>query len=636
MVQFTLGAELLCVPDVRLSLHEARAEGFDFVAAPLVHPRLRRDARGVSDKRQAPLTRSDLLLSSAEWSRLFVGLLSPWAFADLDGGAPDEIRRGAELALQRELTWASHLSLAAVLVPPLCQAPVHAARLINEALMHATSWQVWVRCPLTARAGEGDSWDSWDAVRRLCSHSIALAVALEMTHALPSKDAARRWRGEPIKCIFIPTSLFVENEGGFPVLPKQHQDLLLSLAKLEPQLVLTGRPKHVRGRAVYAQYLQHLAKKKLPEPSMSEAIEKPYRDYLQSPLQPLGDNLESSTYETFERDPVKYAQYQEAVRRLLVDTTIEATANALEAPVTASSAVSAVVMVVGAGRGPLVKCVLRAAAEARRTVRVYAVEKNVNAVITLRGLVRSEPTWAGVTVVEQDMRLWNAPELADLLVSELLGSFGDNELSPECLDGAQKCLKPGGRSVPSRYEAFASPVACARLWADARRAPGTPAAASAQCLSPGAPPPPLGLETPFVVKLHNHAPLAAPQPVFAFEHPNANHGAGDVVDNTRHSSLRFQLALDATVHGLAGYFEATLYEDVIISINPPTNSTGMFSWFPLFIPFLEPVRVSAGEALDVQLWRRGDDKRVWYEWAVTSPRFLPIQNPNGRSSAIHM
>ena len=30
---------------------------------------------------------------------------------------------------------------------------------------------------------------------------------------------------------------------------------------------------------------------------------------------------------------------------------------------------------------------------------------------------------------------------ADILVSELLGSFGDNELSPECLDGAQTFLK---------------------------------------------------------------------------------------------------------------------------------------------------------------------------------------------------
>lgn len=29
---------------------------------------------------------------------------------------------------------------------------------------------------------------------------------------------------------------------------------------------------------------------------------------------------------------------------------------------------------------------------------------------------------------------------ADIMVSELLGSFGDNELSPECLDGAQAFL----------------------------------------------------------------------------------------------------------------------------------------------------------------------------------------------------
>lgn len=46
-----------------------------------------------------------------------------------------------------------------------------------------------------------------------------------------------------------------------------------------------------------------------------------------------------------------------------------------------------------------------------------------------------------VTVVSSDMRQWVAPEKADILVSELLGSFGDNELSPECLDGVQRHLK---------------------------------------------------------------------------------------------------------------------------------------------------------------------------------------------------
>ncbi|MCI34887.1 protein arginine N-methyltransferase 1.5-like, partial [Trifolium medium] len=37
----------------------------------------------------------------------------------------------------------------------------------------------------------------------------------------------------------------------------------------------------------------------LPE---QERFELGYRDYLQSPLQPLMDNLEARTYETFEKD----------------------------------------------------------------------------------------------------------------------------------------------------------------------------------------------------------------------------------------------------------------------------------------------------------------------------------------------
>ena len=39
------------------------------------------------------------------------------------------------------------------------------------------------------------------------------------------------------------------------------------------------------------------------------------------------------------------------------------------------------------------------------------------------------------------MRSLDVPEKADILVTELLGSFGDNELSPECLDGAVRFLK---------------------------------------------------------------------------------------------------------------------------------------------------------------------------------------------------
>ena len=66
------------------------------------------------------------------------------------------------------------------------------------------------------------------------------------------------------------------------------------------------------------------------------------------------------------------------------------------------------------------------------------------------------------------MRHWEAPQKADILVSELLGSFGDNELSPECLDGAQKFLKEGGICIPQSYTSFLQPITTAKLWNDVK------------------------------------------------------------------------------------------------------------------------------------------------------------------------
>lgn len=39
-------------------------------------------------------------------------------------------------------------------------------------------------------------------------------------------------------------------------------------------------------------------------------------------------------------------------------------------------------MVVGAGRGPLVRAALNASTKARQRIKIYAVEKNPNAVLT--------------------------------------------------------------------------------------------------------------------------------------------------------------------------------------------------------------------------------------------------------------
>jgi len=83
------------------------------------------------------------------------------------------------------------------------------------------------------------------------------------------------------------------------------------------------------------------------------------------------DNLESQTYEVFEKDSPKYEKYQEAMYKALLDHKPDQ---------------KIVLMVVGAGRGPLVKAALTAAGQANRNIKVYAVEKNPNAVITLQNM----------------------------------------------------------------------------------------------------------------------------------------------------------------------------------------------------------------------------------------------------------
>jgi PRMT5 arginine-N-methyltransferase len=55
---------------------------------------------------------------------------------------------------------------------------------------------------------------------------------------------------------------------------------------------------------------------------------------------------------------------------------------------------------------------------------------------------RKELEWKDkVQLLFGDMRTLNLPEKVDILISELLGSFGDNELSPECLDGVTRFLR---------------------------------------------------------------------------------------------------------------------------------------------------------------------------------------------------
>ncbi|KAJ3126682.1 Protein arginine N-methyltransferase 5 [Nowakowskiella sp. JEL0407] len=605
--QILVGLELDCgISQSDLSIQIAN-EGYAFGLLQLTFPNFSSlDLPLKLNDNVASFTPEEVnLLTTATPTQPIHGTIANWL--ELDSSDP-LVRLNSEIWFSKEIQWATHLGLSACFFPwPLSQDASNFSRYLNSAISASHFTDPVLRIPFLEQE---NSWVKYNQIRTLCDHTPRLLIALQFPEELPDDvdDQVQRWFAEPVKYIILPASLFLTNAKGFPVLSKKMQGII------NPQFIILShsiKGHHQNGGlSAYAQYIQYLYRQR-PESGVIDQFATGYHDYLQAPLQPLMDNLEAATYEVFEQDPVKYRLYQLAVEKALLDRMDEDT--------------TVVIMVVGAGpRGPLVDCCLRAATKANCKVRLYAVEKNPNAVVTLRK--KRKDVWGdSVTVVHSDMRAWVAPEKCDILVSELLGSFGDNELSPECLDGAQSLLKETGISIPANYTSFVAPISSHKLYNEVMAYKDLKS-----------------METPYVVKFRSVRELAESKETWVFNHPT------EIVDaypgtiqfnahNKRYASVTFEVRSDSLMHGIAGYFESVLYNDVILSINPKTHSTDMFSWFPLFFPIKHPLFIPSGSQVQINLWRCGDARRVWYEWCVVvskDGKFLngtELHNPGGRS-----
>lgn len=540
------------------------------------------------------------------------------------------------------------------------------------------------------------TWDAWEVIRTVCKYHTRLFIgekrllfsvlamlflqlslmrllsALSLPKHLPPIQVQSRWFSEPVHLLTIDATSFIKNQKGYPVLSKAHQALIARFMRLrtppwfllcnvgpipglegnDNETITNGSPagnsnfptpaqaasqgKKHHDPTPHLSYMRNLQQRQPPRTPM-ERFGTGYQDYLQAPLQPLTVNLESITYEVFEKDPIKYEWYERAIAKALKDWKEQ------EKPASGPDG-RVVVAVVGAGRGPLVTRALQASAETGVDIEMWAVEKNPNAFVLLQR--RNETVWGGsVNLVKSDMRSWKgpcretrstetqgpdnssqtSPEIKympiDILVSELLGSFGDNELSPECLDGVTHLLNPGhGISIPASYSAHLTPISAPKLHADI---------STQKVSNPAAP------ETPYVVMLHAidylstsqppasvasppsqmsssggsngggaRSSTSTPPPIFepptpivqtawSFSHPNPNipeSGAASTIPNdhnVRQARLTFPCQNRGVCHGLAGYFETVLYGDVELSTNPVTmdaKSAGMISWFPIYFP----------------------------------------------------
>ncbi|RYP79205.1 hypothetical protein DL771_000183 [Monosporascus sp. 5C6A] len=320
-----------------------------------------------------------------------------------------------------------------------------------------------------------------------------------------------------------------------------------------------------------------------------DKIDKPART-----LTPATEYLRSYNYKVFERDPVKYDLYEQAIRQALVDWAEQ------QKPRSGDEG-RLVVVVAGAGYGGLVTRALKAAKENHTPIELWAIERNPNAHVVLQQ--KNARDWGGVVqVVCEDIRSWKGPSRrqlqgemigeeslgrypVDIVISELIGTFGDNELSPECLDGFIPLLGPWGISIPCSYTSFVTPIAAPKFY-----------------IHPT-------LQT-----------LAAKGTVSQYELPTCGYFESlDYLSFKQGSTSAAGPGALGACHGLAGYFECILYPGIELSTNPNTyevKSPDMLSWFTMFFPLEIPLNAESGSEMVVRMWRQTDNTKVWYEWMV--------------------
>jgi len=211
------------------------------------------------------------------------------------------------------------------------------------------------------------------------------------------------------------------------------------------------------------------------------------------------------------------------------------------------------------------------------------------------------------------MRMLEMEKKGDIIISELLGSFGDNELSPECLYPTVKFLKAEGIFIPYAYTSYIVPISSQILWKEVNEYAQNPRVTLPQQMYP--------FEMSYVVKIYSASyPCGKEaQPVFTFHHfTDKNAPEDNQTSFTRTVTLKFVCQdQQALLHGLAGYFDANLYQEVFYSTLPKTHTPGMHSWFPLYFPIKDPIPVFKGCEVAVSIARCTGQNKVWFEWSIS-------------------
>lgn len=214
----------------------------------------------------------------------------------------------------------------------------------------------------------------------------------------------------------------------------------------------------------------------------------------------------------------------------------------------------------------------------------------------------------------------NLPK-ADIIISELLGSFGDNELSPECWQSALPIQKDNTEFIPFQFGSFAAPI-CAPRIRDQLRDSFVSIFDSERAISAKFDKetgtfkywrPEHWYDHVFVCPLKRFYEASPPKHVAQFKFPKL----GEIINNERENVIEYPIKHACEINGFAGYFAAVLANEVFLSnssrFRKERNACSR-SWFPCYIPLRDGIHVKEDTNLIFYYWRKVSDIGVWYEW----------------------
>lgn len=315
--------------DIQNIVQFLKANNYHAIITPVVHPQYIREFECEPMKtKHLDISRSDLVLNSTDWTTRVIPKLSEYIDCD---SKSDTIRKISEKMLKQEISLAEHLvqgcggmlirlngidnaNLARVASLNTRSALLVEVPMVDPNIIAKNQYRSDVEKPDdNDDSSYSETWHWWNNFRLHSDYNIRLKLTLEMSADVPSKMELFRWLGEPVDIIILPSNIFLMNNSNYPVLSRSHQEVVAAFIKHNVHFAIKANINDPYLQ-FYSEYVRNLIGKHYPDDPM-----KGLEDVLEIPLQPLYDNLDCYTYEIFERDPVKYKLYQDAIEAALID-----------------------------------------------------------------------------------------------------------------------------------------------------------------------------------------------------------------------------------------------------------------------------------------------------------------------------